>query len=185
MLASRARSQLIVIDMQDKLLASIADAQSVLANTIRLIGFARRLGVPITVTEHYPAGLGATSAVLGDALGHVAQTISKLAFSAWREDTVRARLREQRQAGRDQVVLAGCETHVCVGQTALDLIANDFQVFVVADATASRRPQDRDIALQRMSRCGAALVTQEMVGFEWLERAGTPEFNDLLPLIKS
>ena len=185
MLASRTRSQLLVVDMQDKLLPAMADAQAVLGNTIRLIGYARRLGVPITVTEHYPAGLGATSAVLREPLADAAQIIAKLSFSGWREPTLRARLRELRQAGRDQIVIAGCETHVCVGQTALDLIANDFEVFLVADATSSRRPLDRETAVQRLSRCGAAIVTQEMIAFEWLEQAATPEFKDLLPLIKS
>ena len=185
MLASRTRSQLLVIDMQDSLLPTIGGAQKLLENTIRLVGFARRLGVPITVTEHDPAGQGRTATVLVEALGGAAASFPRLAFSAWREAPLQARFRELRQAGRDQIVLAGIESHVSVCQTALDLIANDFDVFAVADAMASRRSEDRDLAIQRLSRCGVAIVAQEMVAFEWLERTGSPEFADLLPLLKS
>ena len=185
MLASRIRSQLLIIDMQDKLLPTIDDAQKILQNAIRLVGFARRLGIPITVTEHYPEGLGGTAAVLTEALGGAAVTGSKLTFSAWRDEPLRARLRELRQAGRDQVVVVGAETHVCVCQSALDLVAHDFQVFAVADAMSSRHPEDRELAIRRLAQCGAAIVSQQMVAFEWLERAGTTEFKDLLPLLKS
>ena len=86
--------------------------------------------------------------------------------------------------GRGQAVVAGIEAHVCVAQTALDLILDGYEVFVVADAVASRTPQSRMLALERLRQAGASIVDSEMVLFEWLEMAGTPEFRDLHPLIK-
>jgi nicotinamidase-related amidase len=89
-----------------------------------------------------------------------------------------------RQAGRTEVVVAGMEAHVCVCQTVLDLLANEFDVFLVADAVSSRAPANRELAINRMARVGAAVVSHEMIAFEWLERGDTPEFRDLIERIK-
>jgi isochorismate hydrolase len=94
------------------------------------------------------------------------------------------RLDSLRDHGRGQVVLAGIEAHVCAGQTALDLIADGYEVYMVADGTSSRSPESRELSLQRIRQAGAYIVDSEMVMFEWLERAGTAEFRDLLALIK-
>ncbi|MGE3712836.1 MAG: isochorismatase family protein, partial [Hyphomicrobiaceae bacterium] len=107
----------------------------------------------------------------------------RTSFSCWRDQLLSARLRELRQSGRDQVVVCGLEAHVAVCQSTLDLLAHDFDGFVVADATASASAESHALALQRMGRCGAAVVDTEMIAYEWLQQAGTPEFKDLVPLL--
>ncbi|MEL6375321.1 MAG: isochorismatase family protein [Pseudomonadota bacterium] len=153
-------------------------------NCGRLLGYARRLEVPGTVSEHYPSGLGSTVAPLREIADTVMPQLEKITFSAWAAAAIRDRLSTLREDGRDQVVVAGMEAHVCVCQTALDLIAQDFNVYVVADAVGSRASATCDHAVARMRDAGAAIVSQEMVAFEWLERGDTPEFKDLLGLIK-
>ena len=184
MLARRDKSQLLIVDVQAKLAPSVHDHVAVIANCARLIGYARRLGVPVTVSEHYPAGLGATVADLADILGSSAVRREKISFSCWRDEGLRERLEQLRSEGRTEVVVAGMEAHVCVGQTVHDLLANGFDVFVVADAVTSRSPQTRELALYRMQQSGAAIVGHEMIAFEWLERADVPEFRDVLQLLK-
>jgi nicotinamidase-related amidase len=180
----RKMSQLILIDIQDKVIAPIGETSRLIENLVRLVRGARRLGVPLTVTEHYPQGLGQTVEVLGRELEIGTPILEKRHFSAIQDDQFRQHLEDIRDQGRGQAVVAGLETHVCVAQTALDLIVEGYQVFVVADAVASRTPESRSLALERLRQAGAAIVNSEMVLFEWLEMAGTPEFRDLLPLIK-
>ena len=105
----------------------------------------------------------------------------KIHFSCSREDGFLARLDDW---GRGQIVLAGMETHVCVLQTALPLLEVGYQVFLVADATGSRRPSDRNAAMARLAQADGIVVTAEMVLFEWLERGDTPTFREILKLIK-
>ena len=184
MLARRHKSQLLIVDVQQKLAPSVHDHVPVVANCARLIGYARSLGVPVTVSEHYPAGLGATVGDLSDILGSSAVRREKITFSCWRDVALRERFEDLRREGRTEVVVAGMEAHVCVGQTVHDLLANGFDVFVVADAVSSRSPQTRELALYRMQQSGAAIVGHEMIAFEWLERADVPEFRDVLKLLK-
>ncbi|MGE3067354.1 MAG: isochorismatase family protein [Hyphomicrobiaceae bacterium] len=184
MLARRRRSQLLIVDVQERLAPHIHDHARVVANCGRLIGYARRLGVPITITEHYPAGLGPTVAALAGLAGSETPRLAKIEFPGWANPAIRQRLSELRQAGRDQIVVAGMEAHVCVGQTVLELIGADFDVLVVADAVSSRSAEVRELALARMSKAGATLVAHEMIAFEWLERGDTPEFKDLIGVIK-
>lgn len=183
MMAERALAHLLIVDIQERLAPAIHDNGRVEKNAARLIAYASRLGVPITFTEQMPERIGATVPALREA-GGGAPVLAKTAFSSWREPAIRDRLIALRRENRSQVVVAGMEAHVCVLQTVLELLANDFEVFVVADATGSRTPENRDLALDRMAKAGAVLVSQEMVAFEWLERADTAEFKDLLPLIK-
>lgn len=184
MFARRSQSQLLLIDIQAKLAPSVDGHERVITNAARLLAYAKRLGVPVTVTEHYPAGIGATVATLSGLLGKDLPVLEKITFSGWQTPAIAARIDELRAAGRRQIVVAGMEAHVCVLQTALDLLANDFEVLLVADAVGSRQPETRQIAIDRLARAGAAIVTQEMVAFEWLERGGTPEFKDLIQVIK-
>lgn len=179
----RHKSQLLIVDMQEKVLPPVADAGPVTQQCVRLLHMARRLNVPITVSEHYPQGLGATVAAIREGAPD-APRLSKTHFSCWGEEALRGRLRELRRQGRRQVVAAGIETHACLGLTVLDLQANGFDCFVVADATSARSAHSRELALQRMRQAGAEIGDSEMVLFEWLERAGTPEFKDLIELIK-
>lgn len=183
----RDTGQILVIDTQERLLPRIADPARVAAAIARVVAYGRRLGVPISLAEHYPQGLGRSVAPLREIADHSDQQIAcieKITFSCWREPRLRDRIGSLVRERRRQIVVAGLETHVCVLQSVLDLLAADLDVYLVADATGSRDSQDRDLALERMRRAGAAIVTSEMVAFEWLERADTPEFRDLLPVIR-
>ncbi len=184
MLLNRAGSQLLIVDVQEKLLPAIHEKDRVLANCDRLLAYAKRLGVPITLSEQYPQGLGSTVEPLRTNAGNDAMVFSKVAFSCMRDATLQDHLIAHRRAGRGQVVVAGIETHVCVAQTVLDLLEEGFAVFVVADAVGSRTASSRRLALQRLARTGAEVVDNEMVMFEWLEKAGTPEFKELQALLK-
>lgn len=184
MLIGRARSQLLIIDVQQKLAPHVADQQRIIDNCRRLAIAAVQLGVPITFSEHYPAGLGPTVEAIKRQSGNGAQAIGKVEFSCWRNASLKARIEELRRAGRKEVVVCGMEAHVCVCQSVIDLVANGFEVFLVADAVGSRLVETKELAIERMRRAGAGIVAQEMVIFEWLERADTKEFNDLLALIK-
>jgi nicotinamidase-related amidase len=184
MLATRSRAQLIIIDVQEKLAPHIAGQASVVGNCGRLLHYAQRLGVPITLTEHYPKGLGSTCTELAAAAGLGAPVFGKIAFSSLKDEAIASRLRKLKAAGRDQIVVAGMEAHVCVCQTVLDLLQEGFHALVVADAVGSRVPEVRQLALDRMARAGAEIVSHEMVAFEWLERGDVPEFKDLIGVIK-
>lgn len=179
-LLSRDASRLLIIDLQERLLAAMPDATAVLDGCLLLVQAARRLGVPVHATEQYPRGLGPTVEPLRGLVGGAA--VEKLRFSA-------AGCFEWGAAAGDtdrpQVVLAGIEAHVCVLQTALDLMACGFRVSVVVDAVASRHPRDAQVALDRLRDQGATLTTAESVLFEWCEAAGTPEFKELSAWVKA
>jgi nicotinamidase-related amidase len=181
---NRKMSQLILIDIQDKVMAPIGDAAHLTEILARLVKFARRLAIPVTVTEHYPEGLGPTVEGLRREFDPDTPILQKQHFSCLADPVLHHHLEDLRDLGRGQAVVAGIEAHVCVAQTALDLIVEGYQVFIVADAVASRAAESRDIALQRLRQAGASIVDSEMVLFEWLEMSGTPEFKDLHPLIK-
>ena len=136
--------------------------------------------VPVAATEQYPKGLGPTVEPLRGLLG-AEQIIEKLTFTACGATGL---LDQLRAAGRRQVVLTGLETHVCVEQTALDLLAAGFEVFVVADAVSSRRPLDRQIAFELLRQSGAVVTTTEAVIFEWLQDAADPKFKEILKLVR-
>jgi len=174
MLIERARSALLVIDIQERLLPHIDEGQAVLDHAVWLVKVAQRLGVPVMVSEQYPKGIGPTVAVLRG-LTSPECVGEKLHFSC-----VAARcLDALAGAGRPQVVVAGTESHVCVLQTVLDLRAQGREVFVVAEAVGSRKPADKALALERMRAHGAGIVSREMVAFEWLRQAGTDEFREI------
>jgi len=180
LLLDRTRSLLLVIDVQERLAPAIAEGGARIARTRLLLEGARRLEVPVLATEQYPKGLGRTVA---DLLPWPAGTevFEKIAFSAVREPAFADRLAARE---RDQIVLCGMESHVCVLQTALDLLARGFAVFAVADACGSRRPESHELALARLRQEGARVVNAEMVLFEWLERAGTQTFRAISRLVK-
>jgi nicotinamidase-related amidase len=184
MLLQAARSQLVAVDLQERLMPAIADGDRVLRHAGILVQAAQRLGIPITVTEQYPAGLGSTVAGLKDHLAAEAVTHSKMTFSAVADLDTRSRFESLRARGRAQAVLCGAEAHVCVLQTALDLRAAGFDVFVVGDAVSSRSPHSVSAACARLLHANCHWVTTEMVVFEWMERAGTDAFRALFPLIK-
>ncbi|MEM7192134.1 MAG: hydrolase [Pseudomonadota bacterium] len=184
MLLSREKSQVLIVDVQDKLLAAIDGADRIIDRCVRLVHAARKLGVPITMSEQYPQGLGPTHDSVRDAFANDGFVADKTEFSCMRNDMLRDRLHDLRREGRAQVVIGGIEAHVCVTQTAMDLESQGFEAFVVADAVGSRSKVNRKLALSRLQKAGADIVDSEMVLFEWMERAGTPEFKALQALIK-
>lgn len=184
MLAERRRAHLLVIDVQEKLAPHISGGERVVRNCARLVRYARRLGVPVTLTEHYPKGLGGTAAEVREAAGNDCMRMEKINFSCYRDPAIRSRLDTFERQGRDQIVVAGMEAHVCVGQSVLDLRANQKWVMLVADAIGSRDESARDVAVERMRWAGAQIVTQEMLAFEWLGRGDDVSFKDMIALIK-
>jgi nicotinamidase-related amidase len=174
MLIDADRSQLLVIDMQEKLMPAIHDHERVAADVEWLVRAAQRIGVPVAASEQYPKGLGRTVKAIRDLLPEEA-VATKTHFSCVAAQC----LPGLPGADRPQVVVAGVETHVCVLQTVLELLEEGKEVYVVADGVGSRRPPDRDFALLRMRQEGARIVTREMVVFEWLGEAGTPLFRDV------
>jgi nicotinamidase-related amidase len=174
MLIDAARSTLLVVDLQAKVLPGIDGADTVVANAVWLARAARKIGVPLAAVEHNPKGLGPLIPEVRDLL-QAGAVACKHHFSS-----VAAQCLAGLPGGdRVQYVIAGVETHVCVLQTALDLVADGKDVFVVADAVGSRRSYDRDVALARMRDEGVRLVTREMAVFEWLEHSDTALFREV------
>ncbi|MFC5138836.1 isochorismatase family protein [Actinomycetospora rhizophila] len=163
-------STLLVVDLQERLMPAIADAAEVVENAGRLVRAATRLGVGVAATEQNPDGLGPTVGAIADLLP--APAIAKTSFAAGIDP------------GPGTVVALGCEAHVCVLQTVLALRAEGREVAVVADAVGSRRPANRDRALERMRAHGVDVLTTEMVVFEWLGSSGNEAFREVLKLIK-
>jgi nicotinamidase-related amidase len=180
MLLQRDASCLVLIDIQERLLPAMADPAGVVKNTQILLRSAATLGVPVLASEQYAKGLGPTVAELANLLPADA-VVEKLSFSCLGEEAFAARLRA---LDRRQVVVVGIEAHVCVLQTADPLVAAGYDVFVVADATSSRVALNHELAMARLARCGCSIVTTEMVVFEWLQVAGTPEFKALSALVR-
>jgi nicotinamidase-related amidase len=171
-----ASSALLVIDLQDRLMPAIDDADRVLANAVRLVSAAALLDVPVVTTEQNPAGLGATVPALARRPG---PTVAKTSFDATGEPGF-----EQLLPPGSTAVVIGAEAHVCVLQTVLGLLARDRRVAVVADAVGSRTGSNHAAALARAAASGAELVSTEMVLFEWLADSAHPRFREVQKLIK-
>ena len=184
MLFAAAHSQLLVVDIQERLLPAMAGPESVVKNTATLMSAARRLGVPVVISEQYPERLGPSVAEVRDAAGNAAATFGKLSFSCARDAALKAHVEAARAGGRGQIVIAGIESHVCVMQSALDFAQAGMQVCVVGDAASSRQTTSHEAALARLAGAGVVVATTEMIVFEWLERAGSADFKALQGLIK-
>jgi nicotinamidase-related amidase len=175
---SRSDTALLVVDMQERLLPAIVGGSIVRWNVRRLLDGAKTLGVPSFATEQYPQGLGPSVPAVAE---RVAERPAKTTFSC----RACAGLFEQWQAASiSKVLLAGIEAHVCVQQTALDLLAEGYRVYIAADAVGSRRKVDLKFALRRLEAAGAILTTTEAALFEWCEVAGTPEFKQISALVR-
>ncbi|MFT7617120.1 MAG: nicotinamidase-related amidase [Planctomycetota bacterium] len=177
--ADAEKSVLVVVDIQEKLFPLMHNKDALNDRVALLMQGASRLGVPILITEQYVQGLGATIPTLGDLVPST--KIEKTTFSCFGEPAFREALR---QGERTSVVLCGIESHICVMQTALDAIAEGYDVFVVEDAVSSRLEHVRELGIQRMRQAGAITATAEGMLFEWLGRCDRSEFKDLLPLFK-
>jgi len=181
---SRSRAALLVVDIQDRLLpAMAADAVAeVVANTKILILAARQLGLPIVVSQQYPRGLGPTTQPIEEALaGGEVLRFDKLEFSAAAAPEFGPLATT---LGRDQWILCGMETHVCVYQTARDLAARGWATHVCADAVCSRTRRNYELGLDLMARAGAVITATEVCVFDLLGKAGSDEFRVLSKAIK-
>ena len=177
MLLAAEGAVLLLIDLQERLVPVIHDGETMVARAVRLAEAARLLHVPVRVTEQYPAGLGPTVAALAPDPQAV---LAKTTFSA----ADAAGFPELLPAGAGQVIVAGCEAHVCVLQTVLGLLGSGHRVVVVADAIGSRDPADREVAIARARQHGAEIVTSEMVLFEWLRDSRHPKFRQVHKLLR-
>ena len=184
MLIEAGRSILVIIDVQKKLMPAIHSNNDLMEQILILQKSAKHLDIPIIITEQYPRGLGNTIDQIMEIPNDGKKLFSKLTFSAMKEESFNSELHRLLSMGRDQVVVCGAETHVCVMQTAVDCIRDKFSVFVVIDAVGSRSPYNKQAGLDRMASCEVQCVTSEMVIFEWLTIAGTSEFKILSKLIK-
>jgi nicotinamidase-related amidase len=177
-LMSRDDTALAVIDVQQKLISLIAGHERIVWNIRRLIDGATLLGLPRLATEQYPQGLGPTVPELAKRLKDIP---GKVAFSSCGCDEFRTYLAK---TGVPKILLAGIEAHVCVQQTALDLIGNGFRVYAAVDAIGSRHAIDYEVALRRMELAGVTLTTTEAALFEWCAQSGTPEFKQISALVR-
>ncbi|MEI6240397.1 MAG: isochorismatase family protein [Planctomycetia bacterium] len=167
------------VDIQERLITAVPAAQGVLTRAIRLARAARLLDATAVLTEQYPKGLGPTPPDLASLLP---PAHTKTAFSCCGCDAFAA-LVDAPPRTVDAVVLCGLETHVCIAQTALDLLACGQRVFIAADAVASRHTIDHEIALRRLESAGAVLTTTEAILFEWLREAAHPQFKAVQKLV--
>ena len=205
--------QLVLVDYQIRLMPFVFENEMVIANAVRLARMARLLQLPVWGTEHLPDKLGANVDAVRAAIEAAGgKTLAKVHFSAmadglgdWLRPPARKPLQQGEQSrgnarslpkhlqkpapepdeGKNTIVIAGCEAHVCLMQTALELLEDEFEVWVVTDACSSRTERNRDAAFDRLAGNGAELVTTEMVAFEWLRSAEHPAFKEILELVKS
>ena len=175
---SAADTGLLVIDVQEKLLPMIPDRERVIRNAAFLVDAARLLDMTVQATEQYPRGLGPTT---GELAKRLPERPEKTAFSCCAIPSV---VEAFHRGACPKVVLCGLETHVCVLNTALDLLALDFRVYIAVDAVAARYAQDHEVALRRLEQAGAVLTTSEGCVFEWVGGAGHPRFKDVSRLVQ-
>jgi nicotinamidase-related amidase len=177
-------SLLLVIDMQERLLPAMTGPGELVQRACALVQTAHQFAVPAVASEQYPKGLGPTVDVLRQRLDGRAPILAKREFSCMQDAALSAVVLERARQGRRQVVVTGVESHVCVLQTVLDLLAESLEVFVAVDAVGSRRDSDKSCAMARLREEGARVVTTEMVLFEWLRSADSPAFKDVSGRIK-
>jgi nicotinamidase-related amidase len=169
-------STLLVVDFQSRLMPAIENGAAVVANARRLLDGAKLLDVPVLFTEQNAGGLGGTLPELHANAGNIAH---KMTFDACRAPGFLDAL-----PNRPDIVICGCETHVCVLQTALGLLGAGRRVFAVRDAMGSRRPESKETAIRRLERNGAEIVTTEMVLFEWLTTADDSRLDRVIALVR-
>ena len=177
----RGRTVLLVVDLQQKLVPAIADRDVVVRNSLLLLRLARVLELPVVLTTQYAAGLGPTlPEVLAEAPGVV--PLDKVSFGCFGDASFLSRLRSF--AGRDQLLVAGIESHICVAQTVIGALEAGYQVHVAGDAVGSRTGANREVGLARMERAGALLSSAEMASYELLARSDSAAFKAMLPHFK-
>ncbi len=170
----------LVIDMQEKLLPHVMNSEKVQENSIKLISGLKALNIPIVVTQQYSKGLGPTIDPINKAIGNFSY-IEKLTFSCYRESDF---IKVLNKSGKRNVIIMGVETHVCVLQTAMDLLYNNFNPVVITNVTSSRKQEDKDVAIWRMRDIGVMVSTYESILFELCKEAGTEEFKAISKIVK-
>jgi nicotinamidase-related amidase len=170
------RTTLIVVDVQEAFRKAIPDFERIARATATLIEGAEAIGIPVVITEQYPKGLGETVPEVAEHLPDGVQPLEKVVFAASEAEGFDLE-------GRDQALVCGIETHVCVNQTALDLLASGVDVQIAEDAVGSRTDENKRVGLHKMERAGATLTSVETALFELLGRAGTDEFKQVQRLI--
>lgn len=172
---------LLVIDVQGKLADVMHNKENLFANLKRMISGAKTLNIPILWTEQVPEKLGDTTPEIAELLQGVSHPVSKVSFSCCGN---RPFVKQLTNANRQQILLTGIETHVCVYQTAVDLIDYGYEVELVTDAVASRQPENKQRGINRIHEAGAKLTSTEMALFELLRKAEGPEFKAISRLVK-
>jgi nicotinamidase-related amidase len=171
---------LLIIDVQGKLSGMVHQKERILDNMQRLIKGIKVFEIPVMITEQYPQGLGATLSEITGLLPEV-KRLPKISFSCCGDDNI---LRELKSLNRKQVLISGIESHVCVYQTAVDLVKLGFEVYVVTDTISSREPENRRIAFYLMNKAGATLTSTETVLFELLKIAKGEKFKAISQIVK-
>ena len=177
---SRTNAILIIIDIQGNLAQAMYDKENLFVNSVKLIQGFKAFNLPIIFTEQIPQKLGKTLPVISQELDGI-EPIAKEAFSCWDD---RNFIKQLKSLSRRHIVLAGIECHVCVYQTALDLISNGYNVHLVSDAVSSRTLENRQVGIDAMKSAGAHITSMEMVLFELLRTAADPKFKDIFKIVK-
>ena len=178
---SPENSLLAIIDVQERLLPAIQNPPQIVFNVRRLLEGAKLLGIPVVVTEQYPQGLGHTVKELTPHITDQTAVLSKKSFSIYGDESIRTAIDSHQ---RTQIILCGMETHVCVLQSAFDLLRAGQEVYVVVDAVSSRFIADHETALRRFETVGITLTTTESLLFEWCRSAEHPQFKEFSRLAK-
>lgn len=175
-------SVLVVVDMQEPFLNAIHGREPLTANVLLLVRAARILGVPVIATVQYAARMGGIVAPVAEAIGGEPEdALDKMCFSCGGSEAFASALSA---TGRTQVVLCGVETHICVSQTAHDLLHAGYPVHVAADAVSSRTLEKHKLGMERIRDAGIKPCAAEAAVYEWLREAGSPEFKEILKLVK-
>ncbi|MCP4394798.1 MAG: hydrolase [Alphaproteobacteria bacterium] len=181
MLLNKEDSILVILDIQERITPETAEPRKVINGGVKLAVSAKKIGIPIIISEQAPTKLGETIVDIRQAFpknktSKAYEYIEKVHFSCAKENAFINALKKQ---NKKQIVIAGVETHVCVLQTAMDLIDKGYEIFVVKNACSSRFDEDYQTAIERMYKAGVNIITIEMAIFEWLERCNTDEFKQL------
>ena len=186
-LLDRRRSRVLVVDVQEKLVPAIHRGNDIVSRIGVVLNAAQQFEVPVIVSEQYPQGLGPTVSELADhpAIG---ATFDKVRFSAadcfCEHIGISVNMAPDAHDGCNQVILAGIESHVCMLQTGLDLLARGFRVYIVEDAAGSGTQHDHEIGIRRLQDAGATICTAESVAFEWCETADDDQFKAISKLVR-
>jgi nicotinamidase-related amidase len=176
---NKETTALLVIDIQEKIMPAMLNSERILENAVKLIRGFKVMNLPVYYTEQYPKGLGPTASVLKEEL--TGDAVQKMTFSCSGAGDLFKELTQKRLT---QIIVCGVESHVCVQQSAMDLTANGFQVYLAADAASSRRELDYNTAMDRMRMNGIQVTTTESILFELLNVCGTDEFKAISKIIK-